>query len=45
VTVQIRRYVEDADLWKSMKSNAIDRAKGFSWEKCASEIYSALADW
>jgi glycosyltransferase involved in cell wall biosynthesis len=34
------------DLLRSrLKNMALERATAFSWEKCASETYSALVDW
>lgn len=42
---QMQLAADDASLRCELKVRALQRAEAFSWEKCASETYSALIDW
>jgi alpha-1,3-rhamnosyl/mannosyltransferase len=42
---QMRSGLQDSDLREGMKRKARDRARFFSWEKCADETYAVLTDW
>jgi alpha-1,3-rhamnosyl/mannosyltransferase len=45
LTEAMQRCLTDENLRKELSAQARNRAKDFSWNRCARETYSALVDW
>jgi len=41
----LHRVSVDDGLRNSLGRRALERAKAFSWQRCAEETYAALTDW